>query len=720
MEQSNRAPIHIEEAFRIIADHTPVLIWIAGIDKQCYFFNASWLKFTGRTIAQECSKGWAQDIHPDDIGRCLTIYNSSFEARKEFKIEYRRMHYQGQYRWLLDNGMPRYLPDGTFAGYIGYCVDINELLESEKIKSALVSSAALEKEQVLNEELAATNEELSAANEELSSTNEELRQTQDSLARFNVELEEKVARRTIALARSEAETQALNEELRATNEELSATNEDLQHSNDELYQSRENLQIAINELRNANQQIERSERLFKSIALNIPKSLIIIIGKDHRFITIEGDLMAKMGYDGKDYAGKHPTEVAPPERYEATRHLYDRVLSGEQFTMERKGSNGGDFLVNFVPLKNDQDEIYAGLIIAIDITEIKQGEEKSAKLAAIVDSSDDAIISKTLDGIVTSWNEAAERLFGYTADEMIGQPILKVIPDDRLEEEPRILTRIRNGERVKHFETQRMTKDGKIVDVSLTISPVKDVIGGIIGASKIVRDISEKKQDEQRKNDFIAMVSHELKTPLTSLTAIIQLLNQNLENSDDVFFTGAGERAYAQVKRMNNLINGFLDISRLESGKLHLEQKTFDIEKLLQESIDELRFLAPSYTVNFQSSGPIQVNADEDKISSVISNFLNNATKYSNPDQHIVVSCIAKDGQVIVSIKDEGIGMGAEDLAKIFDRFYRVESNNTRHIAGFGIGLYLSAEILKRHNGKTWAESERGKGSTFYFSLPHR
>ncbi len=173
----------------------------------------------------------------------------------------------------------------------------------------------------------------------------------------------------------------------------------------------------------------------------------------------------------------------------------------------------------------------------MDITDLKQAEEKSAKLAAIIESSDDAIISKTLESVITSWNESAERMFGYTADEIIGETIYKLIPPDRQEEEPKILARLKSGERVEHFETKRLRKDGRLIDVSLSISPVKDKQGNIIGLSKIARDITEKKLDETRKNDFIGMASHELKTPLTSLSAIIQVTNGKLKITLTAFLT---------------------------------------------------------------------------------------------------------------------------------------------------------------------------------------
>lgn len=531
----------------------------------------------------------------------------------------------------------------------------------------------------VNQELAATNEELAAANEELAASNEELAAVNEELA-------------------------AANEELASVNEELAVTNEELAVTNDELTKTQADLQ--------------RSDKLFRSVAVNLPNALIVVIDKEHRYLLVEGDLMEKMGYDRRHYEGYHPTEIGQTERYNASKHLYDRMMAGERMSLERKGLTGENYIVHLVPLRDENDEVYAGLVMAVDVTEIKQAEEKSAKLAAIIESSDDAIVSKTLESVITSWNDSAERMFGYTADEIIGETIYKLIPEDRQDEEPQILSRLKSGERVEHFETKRITKAGKLIDVSVTVSPVKDKAGNLIGLSKIARDITEKKLDETRKNDFIGMVSHELKTPLTSLTALIQVAHGKAKKGEDTFLTGAMEKAGLQVKRMTAMINGFLNISRLEAGKIHIEKQHFDLGELLNEIMDETRLIVGSHHINLTACSNINLNADRDKISSVISNLISNAVKYSPRGKQIDIKCNVRDKMVIVSVKDEGMGIKLHDLDKIFDRYYRVETHHTRHISGFGIGLYLSAEIIKGHGGEIWAESESGKGSTFYFSLP--
>jgi len=511
---------------------------------------------------------------------------------------------------------------------------------------------------------------------------------------------------------------AANEEISVVNEELASANEELAVINEELAVVNEELAATNEDLIEAQNILKRNERLFRSIAINIPESLIVVIDKQHRYVMVEGDLMEKMGYERVDYEGKHPTEIGQTERYNASKHLYDRMMAGEKFSLERQAPTGEHFIVHLVPLKNESGEVDAGLVMEMDITSIKQAEEKSAKLAAIVESSDDAIISKTLESVITSWNDSAQRMFGYTADEIIGEMIYKLIPPDRQDEEPLIIARLTKGDRVEHFETKRLTKDGRLIDVSLTISPIKDKQGNIIGVSKIARDITERKLDEIRKNDFIGMASHELKTPLTSLNAIMQVTSAKLKNNDDPFLAGAMDRANTQVKKMTSMINGFLNISRLEAGKLLIEKEAFDLNQLLREVFEETQLIVNTHKVSLVQSGTISVNADKDKINSVVSNLVSNAVKYSPRGRSIEIGSIIQQDTVVAYVKDEGMGINAQDLPRIFDRYYRVEGDDTRHISGFGIGLYLCGEIVRRHDGKIWAESEVGKGSTFYFSLP--
>lgn len=460
----------------------------------------------------------------------------------------------------------------------------------------------------------------------------------------------------IELEQSDEETQALNEELTAANEEITAANEELTAINEELVEARE-------ELSEANESLE-SRVIERTKALQDSEEETQALNEE---LTAINEEMA---------ATNEELMATNEELAESERRLQELV------------------------------------------DELRQADERSAKLAAIVESSDDAIIGKDLNGVVTAWNRGAEHIFGYSEAEIVGQPVLKLIPEDLHHEEPFILSRLRNGEKIDHYETIRRTADGRRIDVSLTISPIHDKEGRVIGVSKIARDISEQKRDDQRKNDFIGMASHELKTPLTSLTALVQVLHQKLKVHDDPFVPQALNKAHLQTKKMSSLINGFLNVSRLESGKLEIVKQDFDLTELAKEQLEEIRLTVSSHTFMFEPDNVVTVLADREKIGSVISNLLTNAVKYSPKGKLINITCIMRDGQALFSVQDEGMGIKAQDLPRIFDRYYRAGSEHTRHISGFGVGLYLSAEIIQRHDGRIWAESQKGVGSTFFFYLP--
>jgi len=233
-----------------------------------------------------------------------------------------------------------------------------------------------------------------------------------------------------------------------------------------------------------------------------------------------------------------------------------------------------------------------------------------------------------------------------------------------------------------------------------------------------ILDTTESKRDEIRKNDFIAMASHELKTPLTSIKAYLQLLSRKLAPSNDNFINSALHIANLQVNRMTDLIHGFLDLSKLEPGKLKLNLKEFQINELIEETISETILISPNHKIIYLPDEKITVVADREKIGQVISNFLSNAVKYSNKGTEINLCLKQQGGSVEVVVADQGFGIKAKDQERLFQRFYRVENARMKNISGFGIGLYLASEIIQRHKGKIWVESAENKGSTFYFSLP--
>ncbi|MDR6782793.1 PAS domain S-box-containing protein [Pedobacter africanus] len=525
-------------------------------------------------------------------------------------------------------------------------------------------------------------------------------------------------------------------------------------------------------------------------------------------------------------------------------------------------------------------------------------DEKQARLAAIVNSSDDIIISKTLEGIITSWNPTAERVFGYQEKEAIGRHISIIIPPDRFQEEDYIISQIKNGRKIDHFETVRMGKDGKLVQLSITVSPVIDENGKIIGASKIARDISAQvisqhaarqyterleimnmvmssiseeldlnkilqkvtdattnltgarfgaffynKIDEEgesymlytlsgapreafdkfgmprntavfhptfsgervvrvdditkdpryghnaphfgmpkghlpvvsylavpvisrsgkvigglffghpesgkfteeheilvtsiaaqaaisldnaklleevmalndKKDEFIGLASHELKTPLASINGYLQILGRRIAGTEHQLFL---DKALHQVSRLTTLVNDLLDISKIEAGKLKLRIDTFDLKQIVEEAIELIQQSVSAHTITFKSDvAQCLVDGDAQRIEQVVINLLSNAIKYSPLANRVEVTLRYEAEKVVVSVKDFGPGIPKDKLKSIFTRFYRVDES-APNISGLGIGLYLANEIITRHSGEIWGESEVGKGSTFYFTIP--
>lgn len=348
---------------------------------------------------------------------------------------------------------------------------------------------------------------------------------------------------------------------------------------------------------------------------------------------------------------------------------------------------------------------------------LQLAEEKTAILNSIIASSYDAIVSKNLNGIITSWNDAAQRIFGYSAVEMIGQPILKIIPEDRLEEETEILSKLKNGIQVNHFETKRLRKDGVLIDVSLTISPIKDHTGKIIGLSKIARDITDQKLAEETKNEFFGFLSHELKTPLTSISSYVQVLLRKALKSNDEFSAKALIRAEGQTKKMSRMITDFLTVPRLENGDMRLEAEKFNIVELIEETILDAQIISSKNKIWYRGEEIAYVYADQEKISLVLSNMVSNAQKYSLSDGDILVSCGLVNSQYIISVKDNGIGISATNQKRLFEKYYRIKNEETKFIKGFGIGLYLISKIIQLHQSEITVMSEEGVGSTFSFSL---
>ena len=355
-------------------------------------------------------------------------------------------------------------------------------------------------------------------------------------------------------------------------------------------------------------------------------------------------------------------------------------------------------------------------------------------LAAIVQSSDDIIVSKTLEGIITSWNAAAERILGYKAEEVVGKSILLIVPPELASEEAEILGKLGRGERVEHMQTIRVRKDGSRVPLSLTISPVRDEAGNIIGASKIGRDISQQKQAEAEreellrraeeanrlKDEFLATLSHELRNPLNAIMGWATVLQSSSLSPEQT------QRAWDTVQRNLQaeiqLISDLLDVSRIVGGQLRLDIRPFAMMRLVEETIDAVRPAANAKRIRLQSlldpaAGPVA--GDPSRLQQVFWNLLSNAVKFTPREGRVQVVLQRAHSSVELKVSDTGIGIPPEFLPHLFERFRQYASSTSRQFGGLGLGLTIVKEILQLHGGSVVAQSDGlGKGASFTVVLP--
>jgi two-component system sensor histidine kinase VicK len=564
---------------------------------------------------------------------------------------------------------PLFDADGNVTHLINTSANVTaNLLQEQALAEAQKQLLRLEREQILNEELAITNEELRA-------TNEELQQTQLSLSELNYELELRVASRTKALTESESR--------------------------------------------------------FRKLVLQAPVGICMIKGNPFYVEVINDSFLELLRRKRSDFYHQPYWETIPEaaDTYEPiTRNV---VATGQAYYAKEHKimllRNGVEEIVyvDFVyePIKDSNGLTHTILIVATEVTEqvnarkIVEHAEESLRMAT--ESAELGTWSYIIDTGEFIVSARLKEIYGVNAEEELSYKKIMsfVAPEYRAIVAKSVKASMDAGERFdivypiinpQKEKKQWIRAVGKLINT--------DGKGSYI--TGVLFDITEQKQDEQRKSDFIAMVSHELKTPLTSLNGYLQMLMSKAKKAEDTFTLNSLEKSVNQVKKMTTMINGFLNVSRLESGKIQIDKQRFDMALLMKEIQDEIPLTLSSHQIIFAPVDSIIVTADRDKIGQVINNLISNAKKYSPLGSTINVTCLMVEDKVQISVKDEGMGIRPQDIDKLFDRYYRVQGNHMNAISGFGIGLYLCAEIIQRHEGKIWAESKLTQGSTFYFNLP--
>lgn len=530
-----------------------------------------------------------------------------------------------------------------------------------------------------------------------------------------------------ALTTGQQLLQQRQEELEALNEEFTAANEELQVTNEELFETQQSLEEIVIRL-------AESEMKLSSMFNQAPVGICFLSGKDLVIDLANDTILQIWGRSREDVIGL-PHQVARPElQGQPVYQWLDEVFktgitrTNNEFKVHLY-DNGSlrEAYVNSIyqPLTDSHGQVTGVLVLLNEITDrvlaSQQTERAQEQLQQAIDS---AQLGTWYMDIATREFIASDRmkeLWSYGSEHrMTYEDALNGIADEYRDAVAlAIESAIANG---GHYELEyavRGLQDGELKWIKATGTAYAARSGQPPYFSGTLLDITDRKREEIRKNDFIAIASHELKTPLTSLKAYMQVMMAKakaLERSN--FFLEATAKSMTQIQKMHTLIQGFLDTARTESGALQLNYSTFLINDLIQEASEDAKLLSDTHTISIRPCNPVTVEADKEKIAQVLTNLLSNALKYSPKGRGIELYCEQVGNEVMISVRDEGMGIKPEDKARLFDRFYRVESKHTRTISGFGIGLYLCAEIIRLHNGRIWVESEPEKGSTFFFSLP--
>jgi two-component system CheB/CheR fusion protein len=396
-------------------------------------------------------------------------------------------------------------------------------------------------------------------------------------------------------------------------------------------------------------------------------------------------------------------------------------------------ARGGPYLLEPSPIE--------GVVLTLtDISVVERARARIIQLSAIVESSDDAIVAKSLEGVITSWNRGAERLYGYTAEEAIGRHVRMLMTPEGADEFPRSLAKLRRGERVDHLHSLRVRKDGTPIDVSVSLSPINDRDGQMMGVSAIARDIGpllaaqrelEQRQDKiralldqtaeaaRRREQFLAMLSHELRNPLAAVLNATRLLeNEPLPD----LATRCQQVIERQAKHMSRLLDDLLDVSRITRGKLQLRDEPLDLRHTVEAAIEATAPLLADRNMTLDRAlpdEPILVRGDEARLQQVTANLLSNAANYSPVGNRIELRLVSQGGHALLRVVDRGFGIEADMLGKIFELFVQAEQRLDRPRGGLGVGLSLARSIVEMHGGTIEARSDGlGLGSEFIVRLP--
>ncbi|AZA57888.1 PAS domain S-box protein [Chryseobacterium shandongense] len=639
VEDRVKALVESEERFRSMADNTDVLIAVRDHTGKLIYFNKAWTQLSGRTAGQLLDMGWYDLIYPLDKQKFLNIHQQAFAQRVSYSAEMRLLGADGSYHWLLKKGTPRFLSDGSFAGYISSCVDITPMKLGEQ------------QLQDMNEELAASNEEFAALNEELATTNEELAESNEELLLSEARFRNLIRQAPVAICVIRAEDLVVTE------------------VNDGYLElvgkSREHL-----EMRSIWEGVAEAAEVYAPIMKQVIETGTAFHGVEHELILNRNGVGQIMFIDFV---------------YEPVKDLKGSVTSIMVV---------GNDVTDKVMARRQIEDIEERNRLAIEASEIGTYEFRYAEQSVIG--------SKRFDEI-----------FGVTSPVSRAEVLTSFHPlDAHLSDEAHAIAR-KTGK--LFYEARIVLANNAVKWVRLQGNVHYDRDGNVKKLLGTVMDITALKQIQQQKDDFISIASHELKTPLTSLKASLQLL-ERMKANPTALLPRLIEQSNKSMEKISELVEELLNVTRINEGKVMLNKKKFNFAHMVDECCSHVIHLG-THELLVEGEKNLEITADENRIQQVVINFINNAIKYAPKSRQIFLTIEKDIYSVKVSVKDNGPGIPAEKLPYLFERYYRVDPNGIQ-ASGLGLGLYISADIIERHGGKIGVDSEEGKGSTFWFTLP--
>lgn len=603
-----------ESRLKDLVDTVPAIIWIAKPEGGANYLNKNWYKFTGQSKEEALERGWLDSVHPNDRDNAVTAVNFANKMREPFSNRFRIKNTEGEYRWVVNHGSPKFDKNGEYEGLIGTLVDIHEERKKEKI-------------------------------------------------------------------------------------------------------------------------IKEKDLLTQTIVREADVATAIYLGRDMR-INLANDAMIKLWGKTDKVIGSTLRQALPELEGQPFHELLDRVYTtGEtywgkedQVDLMRDGKmETGYFNFTYKALRNEQGEIYGILNMAVDVSEMVKSKqllkESESHFRQIADLMPGKVNNTDAEGKNIYFNQNWLEFTGLETKALKDEGWTQFIhQEDKAEYERRWKESLQAGDDFE-MELRLLDKNGKYqwhISRAEAVRDDKNTIKMWIGTNTGIHKL---KEEEQRKEDFLKMVSHELKTPVTSIKGYVQLLLSLTEKSGDIKpgklpLKPSLERINHQINRLTRLISEILDLTRIEENKLELQKQEFDLNELVEETVQDINYTNTQHKIKIDHQINCRIFADKDRMGQVLINFVTNAIKYSPECENIQVSVKKyRKNRVQVGVKDFGIGIAKSDQKKIFKRFFRISKKDEDTYSGFGIGLFLAKEIIERHNGEIKINSELGKGAEFSFIL---